>query len=263
MKNKLGWLQIRLLLILKNEKTYGYQIMKTFESLGERISPGTLYPTLAGLNQEGLISASLETGSGGKRKVYCITEKGEEKLREIYIQLLEPLARSFHKPLMECEAELIKSLGIKKGQDILYLCLEMKDALEYYSKAVGKWGKVVVVPRFLSIDESVLLDNVKIATSLRKIPDSSMDLIIYLHDSLLPGFGQVKDVLDEFKRILRKGGSMEIITLDTDNILYEVVAGYLLGRRLDESPFIVEDEGFKKISETSHKGVIFSLYVSD
>lgn len=49
---------------------------------GYRISPGTLYPTLHRMQQEGLLTSRQETVGGKARRCYAITPEGRAVLAE-------------------------------------------------------------------------------------------------------------------------------------------------------------------------------------
>ncbi|BEP16863.1 PadR family transcriptional regulator [Pyrofollis japonicus] len=73
------------LLLLAEGPKSGYEIIKRIRSLlaeaGEGgASPGTVYPVLRSLEEEGLIESSEEPRGARQRKVYRITEKGAEYL---------------------------------------------------------------------------------------------------------------------------------------------------------------------------------------
>ena len=74
---------IVLLLLAEGPKT-GYEIIKRIRDLlaeiGGGASPGTVYPVLRRLEEEGLIAASEEPHGARQRKVYKITQPGIEYL---------------------------------------------------------------------------------------------------------------------------------------------------------------------------------------
>jgi len=77
-----NWLTPVALVILREERSYGYELMERLEEFGfEQIRAGTLYRTLRQMEQEGLCSSEWETPQGGPaRRMYLITEGGEEYL---------------------------------------------------------------------------------------------------------------------------------------------------------------------------------------
>ena len=77
-----NWLTPVALVILREESSYGYELMERLEEFGfEQIRAETLYRTLRQMEQEGLCSSEWETPQGGPaRRMYLITESGEEYL---------------------------------------------------------------------------------------------------------------------------------------------------------------------------------------
>src|SRR3972149_6268854 len=71
------------LLVLRNWSMHGYQLMQTLTMFGlASFEPTTVYRTLRRLQKSGLIMLGLETGgSGPAKRVYSLTEAGEEFLR--------------------------------------------------------------------------------------------------------------------------------------------------------------------------------------
>lgn len=77
-----GQVRLVVLQLLSEEPSYGYQLMKRMEQRlqgGYMPSAGVIYPTLTMLEEEGLTVS--ETTEGNK-KVYRVTEEGQEALRE-------------------------------------------------------------------------------------------------------------------------------------------------------------------------------------
>jgi PadR family transcriptional regulator PadR len=77
-----NWLTPVALVLLREESSYGYELMERMEEFGfERISAGTLYRTLRQMEQEGLCKSEWETTRGARaRRMYSITEDGEAYL---------------------------------------------------------------------------------------------------------------------------------------------------------------------------------------
>src|SRR3712207_1622932 len=77
-----NWLTPVALVILREEGSYGYELMERLEEFGfEQIRAGTLYRTLRQMEHEGLCSSEWETSeSGPARRMYSITEGGEQYL---------------------------------------------------------------------------------------------------------------------------------------------------------------------------------------
>ncbi len=77
-----NWLTPVALVLLREESSYGYELMERLEEFGfEQINAGTLYRTLRQMEQEGLCKSEWETHQGGPaRRMYSITEDGESYL---------------------------------------------------------------------------------------------------------------------------------------------------------------------------------------
>jgi PadR family transcriptional regulator len=78
-----NWLTPVALVLLREESSYGYELMESLEGFGfEQISAGSLYRTLRQMEQEGLCKSEWETTSevGPARRMYSITEDGESYL---------------------------------------------------------------------------------------------------------------------------------------------------------------------------------------
>src|SRR5215218_9446748 len=97
------WLTPVALVVLKEESSYGYELMESLEGFGfEQISAGSLYRTLSRMEQEGLCKSEWETSEGGAaRRMYSITEDGEEYLAawakacEQYQNVMDSFARAY------------------------------------------------------------------------------------------------------------------------------------------------------------------------
>ena len=72
-----------ILLLLKQWKAHGYALMQYLNQMGfPTVDHATLYKELRNLDKEGFISSEWETGGNGPAKrVYSITDSGEEMLR--------------------------------------------------------------------------------------------------------------------------------------------------------------------------------------
>jgi DNA-binding PadR family transcriptional regulator len=76
-------LRFLILSLLAIKPSHGYELSKTIEevTLGTvKASPGSLYPMLRELSEEGLIEEEVSIESGRLRKTYKLTEKGWETL---------------------------------------------------------------------------------------------------------------------------------------------------------------------------------------
>lgn len=72
-----------LLLLLRNWNAYGYQLIQTLIASGlGAVDPGTVYRALRELEKEGMVSSVWSPQeSGAPRRMYSLTEAGEEYLQ--------------------------------------------------------------------------------------------------------------------------------------------------------------------------------------
>ena len=118
-----------LLLLAEGPKT-GYEIVKRMREIlrdvGSGVSPGTLYPLLRSLEEEGLVSSTEEPRGQRRRKVYRITGLGAEKLLEMMVRGLELLEASLS---LHIEA-MQRLLEAHRGPRIAALAEEFASRLE-------------------------------------------------------------------------------------------------------------------------------------
>lgn len=84
---KKGVLEMIVLNIIQQKRTYGYELIQKLEKEGESffdLKEGTLYPVLYRLEDSGFIKASWHTEEGrtAPKKYYEITEEGRKILEE-------------------------------------------------------------------------------------------------------------------------------------------------------------------------------------
>ena len=102
------WLTPVALVLLKEENSYGYELMERIEEeFGfEQINPGSVYRTLRRMENEGLCSSvwdvlCAEEGGPPPRRMYAITDAGEAYLEawaaacEKYHRLMDQFARVY------------------------------------------------------------------------------------------------------------------------------------------------------------------------
>jgi DNA-binding PadR family transcriptional regulator len=84
-RRRRGDVRVALLMLIAEEPRNGYQLMQTIEERSGgrwRPSPGSVYPTLAQLEDEGLIRAVDHEGT----KLFEITDQGRERLAESKVE---------------------------------------------------------------------------------------------------------------------------------------------------------------------------------
>jgi PadR family transcriptional regulator PadR len=101
------WLTPVALVLLKEESSYGYELMERMEEeFGfEQINPGSVYRALRQMEKEGLCSSvwdvRAEEGGPPPRRMYAITDAGEAYLKawaeacEKYHRLMDQFARVY------------------------------------------------------------------------------------------------------------------------------------------------------------------------
>lgn len=92
-----GFIRLHVLHHAVEEEIYGQWIMEELARHGYRLSPGTLYPMLHGLEKKGYLRSREKKIGRSVRRLYRATAKGKkalavakEKLRELVGELIEP-----------------------------------------------------------------------------------------------------------------------------------------------------------------------------
>jgi len=91
-----GLIRLHILHHACQEPIFGAGIIEELARHGYRLSPGTLYPLLHGLEGRGYLRSSGKTNGGQSRRVYRTTPKGRKaltsakgKVRELFSEMLE------------------------------------------------------------------------------------------------------------------------------------------------------------------------------
>ncbi|MCR4406625.1 MAG: PadR family transcriptional regulator [Anaerolineae bacterium] len=85
----LGFIKIHILYHAAEGPIYGAEMARELSRHGYDISPGTLYPTLHGLERSGYLISEKRVEAGRRRKYYRITSNGEEALAEARVRIRE------------------------------------------------------------------------------------------------------------------------------------------------------------------------------
>lgn len=88
---KRGLLDVCVLAAIKDEASYGYQIIKDMKSYVE-ISESTLYPILRRLEAASLLTVTTAEYNGRLRKYYHITPQGKKRIEEFRAEWRELLS---------------------------------------------------------------------------------------------------------------------------------------------------------------------------
>lgn len=85
----LGFIKIHVLYHAAHEPIYGVAMIAELARHGYRLSPGTLYPLLHSLKEEGYLAREDRVVEGRVRKYYVITRAGRMALQEARQQIAE------------------------------------------------------------------------------------------------------------------------------------------------------------------------------
>src|SRR3990172_8203470 len=98
----LAFIKMHILYHAAKEEVFGIGLIKELKRHGYKLSPGTLYPTLAKMQQSGLLTCECRTVQHKQRKYYRITRAGEElldevkeKLKELYDEIVKKMTNRF------------------------------------------------------------------------------------------------------------------------------------------------------------------------
>jgi PadR family transcriptional regulator, regulatory protein PadR len=91
-----GLIRLHVLHHAAEQPIYGAWIIEELRRHGYRLSPGTLYPMLHGLERKGLLKCRLAGAGKRARRLYTITRKGRtaltgarDKVRELFGEMFD------------------------------------------------------------------------------------------------------------------------------------------------------------------------------
>jgi PadR family transcriptional regulator, regulatory protein PadR len=85
----LGFIKIHVLYHAAQEPVYGAALIDELAHHGYELSPGTLYPLLHHLKQEGFLECEKRVIAGRQRKYYTATPAGQAALAEVKKKIRE------------------------------------------------------------------------------------------------------------------------------------------------------------------------------
>lgn len=85
----LGFVKIHILYHAAEGPVYGAELIQELARHGYDLSPGTLYPTLHRLREQGYLAQETRVVGGRVRKYYTITDKGQAALAEARQKIAE------------------------------------------------------------------------------------------------------------------------------------------------------------------------------
>ncbi len=93
-----GFIKVHILFHAAQEPVYGLGLIQELARHGYHLSPGTLYPLLHSMQQEGYLVSQEEVVGGKIRRYYRSTGLGQEtlrdaqaKIKELVSEVLEPM----------------------------------------------------------------------------------------------------------------------------------------------------------------------------
>jgi len=93
-----GLIRLHILHHAAQEPIFGLGIIEELGRHGYRLSPGTLYPLLHGLEEKGQLRSFVQSHAGRRRRMYRATARGRHslaaakgKVRELFSELFEEL----------------------------------------------------------------------------------------------------------------------------------------------------------------------------
>jgi PadR family transcriptional regulator, regulatory protein PadR len=85
----LGFIRLHLLHHASIKPIFGLDMIRELGTHGYSLSPGTLYPILHGLEQDGFLESQKQVVAGKVRKYYQITKSGRTILAQALSQMQE------------------------------------------------------------------------------------------------------------------------------------------------------------------------------
>jgi DNA-binding PadR family transcriptional regulator len=90
-----GFIRLHILFHAAREPIYGLGITEELGRHGYKLSAGTLYPLLHGLEKKGYLRSETERDGKTSRRVYIATEEGARALAEARIKVKELFGELF------------------------------------------------------------------------------------------------------------------------------------------------------------------------
>jgi DNA-binding PadR family transcriptional regulator len=94
-----GFIQVHILHHAQQGPTYGAWLIDELGHHGYALSPGTLYPLLHRMEQDGLLTSDHQVIDGKRRRYYATTPAGEQALAEARRQAIELVAEIAPAPM--------------------------------------------------------------------------------------------------------------------------------------------------------------------
>lgn len=86
-----GLIRLHVLHHASREAIYGLEMILELSRHGYILGPGTMYPLLHRMEEQGLLRSKLSAGGGRPRRMYAATAAGKRALREAHDKVRELL----------------------------------------------------------------------------------------------------------------------------------------------------------------------------
>ncbi len=84
-----GFIRLHILYHASQEPVFGLDLIRELGRHGYSLSPGTLYPMLHGLEEDGFLQSRKQVVNGKVRKYYRATKAGKQALAGAYAKVRE------------------------------------------------------------------------------------------------------------------------------------------------------------------------------
>ena len=202
---------------------YGYDVNRRLALQGVDVELSRLYRVLNEMKKDGLLNDRWERSHHGPRKkMYSVSEKGEEELNKILLEAIGTVHRFYGEYLMSLYPEInvfgdvlgLLAEGLEGHEKIAYLTSKYLGSHELIVSRLKEMipdGKIYIVKPD-SLDISVNLENVYIQNgSYDDIPfkNGFVDRLILID---LPNKDAIEDSAREWQRVVHEKGMLSIFT---------------------------------------------------
>ena len=85
----LGFIRLHILYHATQEQVFGLDLIRELARHGYSLSPGTLYPMLHGMEEDGFLQSKKEVVNGKVRKYYRATKAGKQAVADAHAKVRE------------------------------------------------------------------------------------------------------------------------------------------------------------------------------
>jgi DNA-binding PadR family transcriptional regulator len=92
----LGFIRLHILYHADQEPVFGLDLIRELGRHGYNLSPGTLYPMLHGLEEDGFLQSKKQVVNGKVRRYYRATKNGKRALAEAHDKVRELVSEVYN-----------------------------------------------------------------------------------------------------------------------------------------------------------------------